>query len=251
MNPVTVLIVEDEPLARSELGRIVADAGWLHCVGQAEDGPSALRLLDELRPELVLMDVELPGFSGVEALERAEHNPAVVFTTAYDRFAVVAFELGALDYVLKPFRRERLLAALERARQALESRQTAVPAAERVGATLREPAQGKPLARLFVRDRGQIVPVPLGEVSHIEAEGDFAALHTQGRRYLVHVSLAELERRLDPAQFLRVHRSHIVNLEHVTAIIPYDGQRYELAVRGGARILASRARSRELREMAL
>ena len=247
----TVLIVEDEPLARAELSRMVSDVPWLECLGEAEDGPTALRLLDELRPDLVLLDVELPGFSGVEVLQRAEHEPAVVFTTAYDRFAVVAFELGALDYVLKPFRRERLLLALDRARQALEGKGTHAPAAERVRATLVEPTNGKPVTRLFVRDRGQIVPVPVGEVAHITAEGDFAALHTQGRRYLVHVSLADLERRLDPAHFLRVHRSHIVNLEHVTAIVPFDGQRFEVVVQSGVRILASRARSRELREMAL
>jgi two-component system LytT family response regulator len=245
----TVLVVEDEPLARGELRRIVDGLAWLRCVGEAEDGPAAVRLMDELRPDLVLLDVELPGFSGVEALSRARHDPAVVFTTAYDRFAVVAFELGALDYVLKPFRRERLVAALERARQVLETRGVAPPAGERVRETLRAP--GATLTRLFVRDRGAIIPVPAAGVVHIEAEGDFAAIHAGDRRYLVHVSLAELERRLDPARFFRIHRSHIVNLEHVAAIVPFDGQRFEVAMSNGVRIMASRSRSKELREMAL
>jgi two-component system LytT family response regulator len=181
----------------------------------------------------------------------------VVFTTAYDRYAVSAFELAAVDYLLKPFGRERFHAAAERAWTAL----TAAPAAdadeppvvERARHAL-EAARAAPdarLARLLVRDRGLITPIAVRDVERLEAEDDYVALFAHGRRHLVYLPLAEFERRLDPAQFVRVHRSHIVNLDFVRHLVPYDAVRLQVEMRDGTKILASRARSRTLRELAL
>ena len=244
---VRALIVEDEPLARRRLRELVGDVAWLDVVGEAESGSEAVRRIDELEPDLVFLDIELPEMSGIEVLERVRHRPAVIFTTAYDRYAVSAFELEALDYLLKPFGRERCLAALERARRTLDAG-PAESVAERARGAL---AGSGPLTRLFVRDRDRIVPLAVGDIERLEAADDYVAVHTRGRSYLVYLTLGDFERRLDPERFMRVHRAHIVNLDCVKQLVPYDGSRMQLEMRDGTKILASRARSKDLRQLAV
>jgi two-component system LytT family response regulator len=244
---VRVLIVEDEPLARQKLRVLVDEVPWLACAGEAGDGSTALRLIDELEPDLVLLDIELPELDGLTVLARAEHTPAVIFTTAYDHYAVSAFELAALDYLLKPFGRERFQVAVERARRTLEA--GAPSTRERAQRALG--ARDAPLDRILVRDRGRITPVALAEIERLEAEDDYVAVIAGGRRFLVYLPLAEFERRLDARRFVRVHRSHIVNLDFVRHLVPFDAGRLQVEMRDGTRILASRARSRALRDLAL
>src|SRR5687768_962399 len=154
MTKIRALIVEDEPLARRTLREILADVPWLECVGEADNGARAVEMIDALTPDLVLLDIEMPELDGLQVLDRVAHEPAVIFTTAYDRYAVSAFELEALDYLLKPFGRERCLAALERARRALPangggaSSTTASSLVERARSVMSETG---PLTRLFVR----------------------------------------------------------------------------------------------------
>jgi two-component system LytT family response regulator len=249
------LIVEDEPLARRQLRELADGVPWLRCVGEAEDGSAAVRAIDELRPDLVFLDIRMPELSGLEVLERAEHEPAVIFTTAFDAYAVTAFELGALDYLLKPFGRERFLAAVERARRALgaarvdDESERDTSTATRARAALA--GAGGSMERIFVRDRGRIVPIPVREIERLEAEDDYVAVLARGRRFLVYLPLGEFERRLDPERFLRVHRSHVVNLDYVTALLPYDAARLQVEMRDGTKLMASRARSRELRHLAI
>ena len=166
MTRVRALIVEDEPLARRTLREILADVPWLECVGEAESGLRAVEMIDTLTPDLVFLDIEMPELNGLQVLDRISHEPAVIFTTAYDRYAVSAFELEALDYLLKPFGRERCLSALERARRALPvnggaaERGAAPTLVERARNVM---AESGPLTRLFVRDRDRIVPVAAAE----------------------------------------------------------------------------------------
>jgi len=242
--PITALIVEDEPLARRRLRELIHKVPWLERIGEASEGQSAIVAIDELQPDLVFLDVRLPGISGVELLSRLRHRPAVIFTTAYDRFAVAAFELGAIDYLLKPFGVERFSRALERARPWLQRRDradTAERAQEMFG-------QGE-IPRLFVREGGQIVPIRVSSIESLEACDDYVVVHARGRQARINLPLAELERRLDPRVFVRVHRCHIVNLDHVASWTPYDGSRFQITLRSGATILASRQRSRLLRDM--
>jgi len=253
-TPIRALLIEDEPLARRQLRELAAGVPWLACVGEAGDGATAVRAIDELRPDLVFLDIRMPELSGLEVLERVAHEPAVIFTTAFDSYAIAAFELGALDYLLKPFGRERFLAAVGRARRALAAahaeesdRDTSTVARARVALG----ASGEPAERIFVRDRGRIVPVPVREIERLEAEDDYVAVHVRGRRFLVYLPLGKFERRLDPQRFLRVHRSHVVNLDYVTALVPYDATRLQVEMRDGTKLMASRARSRELRHLAI
>jgi two-component system LytT family response regulator len=246
-RPVTALIVDDEPLARAKLREMLADEEWILCVGDAADGESAVRAIDQERPDLVFLDVEMPGFSGLQVLERCQHRPAVIFTTAFDRYAVAAFELEALDYLLKPFGRERFHAALRRVRHAIGQDETAtIERARRALATSAEP-----LARIFVRDRGRIVPVAIADVHRFEAQDDYVEIVVGSRRHLVHLAMNDFERRLDPSRFVRVHRAHIVNLDHVAAFHRLGDSRLEVEMRDGTRIVASRERSKALRDRAV
>ena len=242
-RPLRVVIADDEPPARQQLQDLLADVPWVTCVGEAADGEEAVAAVDRLRPDLLFLDIEMPVLSGLAVLGRVRHQPAVVFTTAYDRYAVAAFELAALDYLLKPFGRDRLSSALERARRALDER-TALSVLERA----RETSGSAPARRVFVRDHGRIVPLAIRDVQRLEARDDYVDLYAGGRSYLVHLPLAEFERRLDPARFLRIHRSRIVNLDHVAGFTPCDGSRLEVEMKDGTRLLASRQRSRALRE---
>ncbi|MGQ0720771.1 MAG: LytR/AlgR family response regulator transcription factor [Candidatus Eiseniibacteriota bacterium] len=242
-----VVIVEDEPLARKTLGDYVRGVDWLESVGEAADGREAVELIDALEPDLVFLDVKLPELSGLEVLQTIRHDPAVVFTTAYDRFAVAAFELEAIDYLIKPFGEERFRTTLERVRRRLtEGGRAQAAAGERARAAL----GSGPLKRLFARRADGIVPILLERVSHIEAADDYVTVHVGGVTHLLHVTLGELESRLDPERFLRIHRSHIVNLDEIASIRDHGDRRLAVTLRDGQRIVASRSGSRALRDMA-
>jgi two-component system LytT family response regulator len=240
---IRAVVVEDEPHARRNLREYSAGIDWLALVGEAADGRDAVQLIDRLEPDLVFLDVELPEMSGLNVLEAVRHSPEVVFTTAYDRYALAAFEAGALDYLLKPFGRERFARTLERVRRRLM--EASPPATERARAAFEAP-----LRRLFVRAPSGIVPVEVRTVRHVEAAGDYVTLHCEGGEHLLHMTLADLERRLDPDTFVRVHRSHLVNLDAVREIVDHDGRRLAVRLRDGSEIVASRSASERLRRLA-
>jgi two-component system LytT family response regulator len=244
------VIVEDEPIARAQLRDLVGEVDWMECVGEAADGLTAVALIDEVKPDLVFLDIEMPELSGLDVLARIRHDPAIVFTTAYDKFAVAAFELEAIDYLLKPFGRDRLFAALERVKRAVRD-EADVPVARRAHEAVDQLSGSGPLTRIFVRDRGRILPVSAADIERLEADDDYVAVITRGRRFLVYLGMNEFESRLDPERFVRVHRSHIVNMDHVAAMVPFDATRLQIEMRDGTKIIASRTRSRELRGLAI
>lgn len=243
-TPVRALVVEDEKPARQNLLEYLAAAEWVEVVGEASGGAEALRLIDGLEPDLVFLDVRLPELSGVEVARRMRHSPAIVFTTAYDRYAITAFELGAIDYLVKPFGRERFDTALARLRARLGV--PPVPDGERARTAL-DPG---PLRRLFARQGDRIVPIAAASIVRIQAQGDYAEVHAAEGVFLIHVSLAELAARLDPSVFLQVHRSHLVNLGAVAHLRPHDERRLAITLRDGSVVVASRAASEALRRQA-
>ena len=263
MTAPRALVVDDEPLARQTLRDLLAqpppgvDAPFdaVHVVAEAADGDRALELVRELRPDLVFLDVQMPGRSGLEVLAAFDDAPtppaAVVLTTAYDQYALAAYELGAVDYLLKPFGPDRLARALRRAAPLLAVAPSGRPRlAERVDAA-RAALTAGPLDRLFVRRPGGVALVATADLVRVEAQGDYAMLHARdGGRHLVYLTLAELEARLCPRTFLRVHRSHIVNLDRVLGITAHDESRLAIDLDDGSEVVASRARSRLLRTLA-
>ena len=243
---VGVLIADDEPVARAGLRHMLAAFDWVQVVGEAANGPAAAEAIDALRPELVLLDVQMPGLAGTELLRRVTHQPYVVFTTAFAEHAVSAFELGALDYLLKPFGPARLAAAMDRVRAAM-GEPVAYPALARLG-----DARGRgPITRLFVRQGASILPVTLDQVAWLEADGDYVVAHVERARHMLHLSLARLEQRLDPRRFVRIHRGCIVNMDFVAAFRRAARGQLVAEMRGGQRLAVSRTRAQELRTLAV
>jgi len=244
-------VVEDEPPARQFLQTLLARTPDIEVAGVAGECEEAITRINALRPDLVFLDVKLRRGDGFAVLRGLTCSPHVIFTTAYEAHAVTAFELGAIDYLLKPFTSERLARALERLRRLKENPTHAkhyesvsvLDRATQVGGTL-------PLTRLFVRDAGGITPIPVGSVQRLEADGDYVRIFVDGKSYLCALTLNAVEAMLDPAHFVRVHRSHLVNFEYVTTLKPYDNSRLQVVLRDGTRIVASRTRSRDLRQLA-
>ena len=224
---------------------MLSSVDWLTVAGEASNGLSAVDTINRLRPELVFLDIQMPGLTGTEVLRQLKHQPYVVFTTAFAQHAATAFELGALDYILKPFGPDRLAKSLERIRAAI-GEPSSPPALDR----LREALGNGPMSRLFVRTGNKVIPVAVESVSWFEASGDYVTAHTAGSRHLLHLSLNRLEARLDSARFLRIHRAHIVNLDQVSAFRRY-GRGLIAEMKDGSRLPVSRERAKDIRSLGI
>jgi two-component system, LytTR family, response regulator len=244
---VTVLIADDEAVARAGLRDMLSGVSWLTIIGEAANGLAAVEAINRLRPELVFLDIQMPGLIGTDVLQQVKHRPFVVFTTAHAQHAAAAFELGALDYLLKPFGEERLLRSLERVRAALGESGTAPPALDR----LREALAAGPMTRLFVRSGNGVIPVAVSGVSWFEADGDYVVAHSGKNRYMLHVPLSRLEARLDAKRFVRIHRTYIVNLDDVVTFRAHGKGQLEAELRDGTRLVVSRERAKEIRALGL
>ena len=247
MNATTVLIAEDEPLAAEALADWVKATPGLKLVAVCEDGEEALAQIRALKPALVLTDIQMPGLTGlqvVQALQGDAHAPRIIFTTAYDQHALTAFELHAVDYLLKPFSRERFDEAVAHALR------DAAPSAADVAQALGAPADA-PLTRLLVRDQGKIFPLQVADIECLRSDNKYTALTSKGRSFLVRLPIADFETRLDPTRFLRVQRGCIVNLDFVDNMTPDENSQLVVQLRDGTRITANREVSKMLREQSL
>lgn len=251
IDPVPVVLCDDEPLAREALRDLITADPRLLLVGEASDGAMALKLLRALKPRLVFMDIQMPELTGLEVVRQLAGQqpwPAIVFTTAYDQHAVTAFELHAVDYLLKPFSGERFRAAVERVlASAAQPGSVEVTQAEQALAS----APGAPLERVLVRDRGQIFPLAVAEIEYLKSDSKYTAITARGQQFYVRVPLAELEPRLPAARFLRVHRNAIVNLDFVVSMKPDEQSQLELKMSDGSTLLANRDASKALRDAAI
>lgn len=248
-----VLIADDEPLARSSIKQLLQRDADVRLVGQAEDGHTALDLVRQLRPAILFLDVQMPGLTGVELLTEIEpaQRPAVIFTTAYDEFALKAFELHAVDYLVKPYNDQRFYTALERAKQRLSGRDVAQLAShvEQVLAALhRQPASPaapapEPSAatqRLVVKVSGDFHFVNLADIRWIEGHGDYLKLHSTSSSPLIRSTFKELQARLDPTRFVRIHKSAMVNTDYVRRMRPALSGDYDLELNDGTQLRVSR-----------
>lgn len=238
-RPLRVLIVDDTRLARQELRTLLADLPDIELLGEADDVPAAQAAIARLRPDLVLLDIQMPSGTGFDVIEGLDSAPLVVFTTAYDQYAVRAFEANALDYLVKPVDASRLAAALQRARSRL-------PETPWLGAAPRGLLGADD--QVFLREGERCWFVALREISKIVVDGNYARVWFRGECALLARSLSALEARLDPALFFRANRNTLVNLRAVQAIDLAVNDGFELELKDGSRIEVSRRQSRELRE---
>jgi two-component system LytT family response regulator len=241
---VTALIVEDEPLARESLRELVDEIDWIDALGEVADGQAAIRFIDDRKPDVVFLDVELPELSGLQVLERIHHRPRVVFTTAYDRYAVSAFEFEAVDYLVKPFGRRRFRETIDRLKRRIEEQGTVISGYEGERAALGGPY----LYRLYSKTGNRIVPIAVDAILRLEAADYCVEAFCADGSHLLDLTLGDLESRLDPNRFCRVHRSHIVNLDHVAEMRRYDMRRLTIRMSDGTEVVASRAGSKNLRD---
>ena len=247
----TVLICEDEPLARDTLRDFIAKRPELLLVGEAADGVQALKLVRALRPQLIFMDIQMPEMTGLQVVSQMAGLtpwPAIVFTTAYDQHAVTAFELNAVDYLLKPFSSGRFDTAVQRVlEEPTAERGNAVDALGLAATT----AEASPLQRILVRDRGQIFPLPTSEIEYLKSDSKYTLIAARGSSYFVRLPLVDIEARLDPGRFMRVHRNAIVNLDFVQSMKPDEQSQLEILMRDGSKLLANRDASKLLRDQSI
>jgi two-component system, LytTR family, response regulator len=246
-----VVIVDDEPLARQRLEDLLRSMP-VEVVGTADDGEAAIAAIRRLAPDLVFLDVQMPGKTGLEVVREigAERMPLTIFVTAYDQFALKAFDLAALDYLVKPFDDERFEQAFDRARNLIELHDVGRLSAQLLkllhnvaGAPVApESAPSTYLERIAVEMRGQVRVVPVSEIDYITASGQYAELHVGDRTHVIRERMQKLEERLDPAQFFRVHRSAIVRLERIDTLLRDAGGDYAVRLKGGAQLSVSRSR---------
>jgi len=227
------VIVDDEELARGFLRELLSAHPEVEIAVECANGFEAVKAVAECSPDLLFLDVQMPKLDGFEVLELIDPGPAVIFVTAYDQYAMRAFDAHAVDYLLKPFSAERFERALERAKSRLGERTLPVELA----AT--RPATERP-ERLVVRDGTKVHVIPLAKLDYAEAQDDYVALHSGGRSYLKQQTIASLEASLDPARFVRIHRSAIVNLERVARIEPYGKESRLAILTDGTRLPVSR-----------
>ena len=253
-----VLIVDDEKLARERIMDLLAHEPDVEVVGVASNGQGAIDEIRELSPDLVFLDVQMPGKTGLDVVRELgpDELPAIIFVTAYDQYAINAFEVAAVDYLLKPFDDERFEQAFRRARRAIELEQvgrlTAQLRAVLQGSTATSAPPGRNasasgyLDRIPVEGRGQVRVVPVSEIEYITAEGPYVQLHTAAQTYHVRERMQSLESKLDPQQFLRIHRSTIVRVDLIDKLLRAGGGDYSVKLKNGVELNVSRTRIEEL-----
>jgi two-component system LytT family response regulator len=239
------IIADDEELARLVLKEYIGQEEDIEIVAECANGFDAVKAISELKPDLLFLDIQMPKLDGFEVLELVDRGPAVVFVTAYDQYAMKAFDAAAVDYLLKPFDMSRFRAAVEKVRTRLGEKTPAIPVAELKSAAQ---APGQKAERVVVRDGAKVHLIPVSQLDYAEAQDDYVALHSGGKSYLKQQTISSLEESLDKAKFVRVHRSFLINLERVAKIEPYTKDTRLAVLADGARIPVSRAGYLRLKE---
>lgn len=232
-KPLHILIVDDEELARRLTREYLSKHNDINIIGECENGLEAVQAITEQNPDLVFLDIQMPKLSGLEVLELTGRNSGVIFTTAYDQYALKAFDIHAVDYLLKPYSQQRFDEALEKARKMLGQ---ATPELQNL---LTQPVEK--LERILIRERGQVHIIPVNKVDYIEAQDDYINIHSAGKAVLKTQSLSELETQLDSSKFVRIHRSYIIHLDALKGIERASKDSHVAVLLNGTQLPISRA----------
>jgi two-component system, LytTR family, response regulator len=249
MNPIRAVIVDDEDLARRILREFLAHEPDIEVIAECANGFDAVKVIGESQPNLVFLDVQMPKLDGFEVLELVDGDFVVIFVTAYDNYAMKAFEAHAVDYLLKPFSRERFQTAIERARQRLNSTVQVLrkPEPAELAASARGPERY--LERVVIKDGAKVTIITIDRLDYILAQDDYVELHSDKKSFLKQQTISSLESTLDPKQFVRIHRSCIVNIDRVAKIEPYTKDSRVAVLKDGARLPVSRSGYARLSEI--
>ena len=240
-NPVKAIIIDDEPLARSIVLEYLQSYSEITVLQECNDGFEGIKAIQHHHPDLVFLDIQMPKINGFEMLELVEEPPAVIFTTAFDEYAIKAFESHAVDYLLKPFSKDRFDKAIRKWLDQHATTAAAAPASipeELLETASQSPAQQQ---RIVVKTGGKIKIIPLEDIHYLEAADDYVKIHTHGGAFLKNRTMSWFERALDQSQFVRTHRSYILNVQQVTRIDPYEKDSHLCVLQSGAQVPVSKA----------
>lgn len=248
MNPmetIKALIIDDEQLARELIKNYLKDTPGIQIIGECENGFEGARQIAELKPDLVFLDIQMPKLNGFEMLELTDNPPEIIFITAHNDFAIKAFEMNALDYLLKPYSKNRLLAAVQKATERLPSGSSARE--DKVKALVQQPLTDK-LERIVVKSGTKIRVIPVDKISYLEAQDDYIMVYTDEGKHLKQGTMKYYEDHLDGSKFIRVHRSYIVRIDQVVQLEPYAKENYILKLKNGTSLKVSRNGLRNLKD---
>lgn len=249
MSKKRIIIVEDERPARDLLKNYLEDFPEMELVGEYDNGFDGLKAINEIKPDAIFLDVQMPKLTGFELLEVLEHQPEVIFTTAYDQFAIRAFERNAVDYLLKPFSKERFKEAITKLSSRLDAKEGGAMAESGIE-KIRQHFAGsdEKLNRVVIKKSGKIHVISTGDINYLEAQDDYVMVYTDEGRYLKQQTMKYFEQHLDNQQFVRVHRSYIANVSRIERIEPYEKSNFILILKDGNKVPVSRSGMQVLKE---
>lgn len=244
-----IIIIEDEEPARDLVKAYLKPYENLELVAECENGFAGIKAIQEYQPDLVFLDIQMPKLTGFEMLELLDDIPEIIFTTAYDQFAIKAFELNAIDYLMKPFSRDRFHQALSKAFERMRNRQAqekSNPALEKLKESIRE--KSGPVDRVFVKTGSHIDVIPVQDIFYIQAQDDYVEFHSPNGRFLKKETMSSIEKQLPEGQFLRVHRSSIINTRKIDKLEKYGKESYVVILTDSTRVIVSKSRVKTLKE---
>ncbi|GMT46147.1 MAG: DNA-binding response regulator [bacterium] len=245
-NRILAIIIEDEEPARNLLKVYLQSHDEIELVAECENGFDGVKAIAEYRPDLIFLDIQMPKLTGFEMLELLDEYPEIIFTTAYDEFALRAFELNAVDYLMKPFSKARFDGALEKVFTRLKNKSQQNTSVEKLKEQVQETSG--PQERFFVKTGSRIDVIPVEDIIHVEAQDDYVELHTTKGRFLKKETMNRLELQLPPEKFIRVHRSHIIRVDQMEKLEKYGKESYMVILKNGAKVLVSKSRIKSLKE---
>jgi two-component system LytT family response regulator len=242
---IRTLLIDDEALARSLVLNFIKSDEDFEIVGEAGDGFEAIKKINELKPDLIFLDIQMPKLTGLEMLELLADPPFVIFSTAYDQYALEAFEKNAIDYLLKPFSKDRFLKALQKVKEKIEAKVDVKSELKNLLAT--PPNPEKVLDRIVIKDGSKIEMIPFSDIYYLETYGDYVWIHTEKAKYLKQKTMKEFEAML-PSSFMRVHRSFLANVTYIQKLELYEKNSFQLLLKNGSRISVSKSGYKDLKE---
>lgn len=239
------IIVEDEELARNLLKSFLKGIDYIDLVAECENGFEGVKMINELKPDLVFLDIQMPKITGFEMLELLDHKPQIIFATAYDQYAIKAFEYNAADYLLKPYSRDRLLEAVEKVAERVQKEGVSSDISEKVS----DYPRGEYLDRIVVKDRHKIHIAPIDHVRYIESMDDYVMIYTKEGRFMKQKTMKFFENTLDPKNFIRIHRSYIVKVDEISEIQQYEKEAYIVILHDKTKLKVSKTGYKNLKDV--